>query len=230
MWNGKLKAITFSFDDGCRRDEDLVKILNKYGLKATFNINSGLLGTHFARDNNYKISPEEVKNVYIGHEIAAHTLSHPTLTKLPDDETVFLQVEADRKMLEDLCGKPICGFAYPGNGDGVTFNDRVVEIIKNRTGIKYARTAVSTYDFDLPNDLFMIGPTIHITDEKLFSVAEKFLLLEPTEPKLFYIWGHGFELDNGDGFDLSVFESFCRHIAFKEDIFYGTNSEVIITK
>ena len=35
-WQGKLKAVTFSFDDGVTQDKRLVEILNKYGLKATF--------------------------------------------------------------------------------------------------------------------------------------------------------------------------------------------------
>ena len=44
MWNGKIKAVTFSFDDGVTQDIALIKLLNKYGIKATFNLNSSLLG------------------------------------------------------------------------------------------------------------------------------------------------------------------------------------------
>ena len=44
MFNGKMKAITFSYDDGVTQDKRLIEIFNKYGLKATFNLNSGLLG------------------------------------------------------------------------------------------------------------------------------------------------------------------------------------------
>ena len=44
MWNNKKKAITFSFDDGVTQDIRLIEILNRYGLKGTFNINSCLLG------------------------------------------------------------------------------------------------------------------------------------------------------------------------------------------
>ena len=43
MWNGKLKAVTFSYDDGVMMDKRLVEIFNRYGMKATFNLNSGLL-------------------------------------------------------------------------------------------------------------------------------------------------------------------------------------------
>ncbi len=41
VFNGKYKALTFSFDDGNFDDIRLIKIMNKYGLKGTFNINSG---------------------------------------------------------------------------------------------------------------------------------------------------------------------------------------------
>lgn len=41
MWNGKKKAVTFSFDDGVTQDIRLIEIFNKYGLKGTFNLNSG---------------------------------------------------------------------------------------------------------------------------------------------------------------------------------------------
>ena len=38
MWNGKKKAVTFSFDDGVTQDIRLIEILNKYGLKGTHSI------------------------------------------------------------------------------------------------------------------------------------------------------------------------------------------------
>lgn len=44
MFDGKRKALTFSYDDGVLQDERLIRIFNKYGLKATFNLNSELLG------------------------------------------------------------------------------------------------------------------------------------------------------------------------------------------
>ena len=42
---GKTKAVTFSYDDGIVSDKKLVKILNEYGMKGTFNVNSGIM-TH----------------------------------------------------------------------------------------------------------------------------------------------------------------------------------------
>ena len=43
MWNGKNKAVTFSYDDGIEQDKQLVDIFNTYGLKCTFNLNSGIM-------------------------------------------------------------------------------------------------------------------------------------------------------------------------------------------
>ena len=39
---GKHKALTFSFDDGRKEDRRLVELFNQYGIKGTFNLNSGL--------------------------------------------------------------------------------------------------------------------------------------------------------------------------------------------
>ena len=83
MWNGKLKAITFSYDDGVTQDLRLAKMFHKYDLKATFNLNYELLGKHriLLRDGvhitHYKLDPRDVPFVYEGHEIAAHTLTFP---------------------------------------------------------------------------------------------------------------------------------------------------------
>ena len=44
MFSGKMKAVTFSYDDGVTQDIRLAELFHKYGLKATFNINSELLG------------------------------------------------------------------------------------------------------------------------------------------------------------------------------------------
>ena len=105
--NNKLKAVTFSYDDGVTQDIRLIELLNKYGLKCTFNLNSELLATRWIlsrqgqRIAHYKIYPEDVKKIYEGHEVAAHTLTHPNLTELSDAE-IIRQVEQDRMNLTEL--------------------------------------------------------------------------------------------------------------------------------
>ena len=230
MWNGKNKAITFSFDDGVTQDIRLIGILDKYNLKSTFNLNSSLLGMEGALDRNgkkvshNKIKPYDVKKVYGGHEVAVHTLIHPNLTTL-DEQTVIWQVEQDRQALQKLVGYEIKCMAYPCGG--TNNDDRVAEIIKRNTGIKFSRTITSAYNFDLQENLLRFNPSVYyIETEKLFEMGEEFIGLKPETPKLFYIWGHSYEMD-ADYISWEKFEEFCKLVSGKSDIFYGTNSEVV---
>ena len=163
MWNGKLKALTFSFDDGVTQDKRLIDILNKYNLKATFNINSSLLGLKGRLERNGvlishdKVYPSEVAKIYQGHEVAAHTLTHPLLPN-EDEQTIIWQVEEDRKKLSEMVGYEVKGMAYPCGGENN--DDRVAEIIKNNTGVKFARTITSTGNFDLQKNLHRFNPTV----------------------------------------------------------------------
>lgn len=231
MWNGKNKAVTFSFDDGVAQDRRLVEILNKYGLKATFNLCSAWLGNPEKRDENGrriangKVFPSEVRSLYAGHEVAGHTLTHPDLTQLPD-ETVAYQAERDRLILSDLCGYEVVGFAYPYGAA----NERVARVLKTQTGIKYARTVESARNFARQSDLILFKPTeYYMNVESLLSLAEEFLNVpDDGEERLFYIWGHAYELDGADGITWEKFEDFCRLISGKPNVFYGTNKEVLI--
>ena len=38
---GKRKAFTLSYDDAWPEDRPLIKLMNEYGIKGTFNLNSG---------------------------------------------------------------------------------------------------------------------------------------------------------------------------------------------
>ena len=226
-----MKYVTFSFDDGVTQDKRLIALLDKYGLKATFNLKSSLLGLKGGWEfggkwvNHIKVYPSEVKEVYAGHEVAVHTLSHPNLTG-EADETVAYQVEEDRKKLSQLVGCEVCGMAYPC-GD-VNNDDRVAEIIKNQTGVKYARTITSTYSFDLPKNLRRLDPTVYICEpEKMFDLAEKFIQLQTEEDQIFYVWGHSYEFDMMDYIKWEKFEAFCKLISGKEDIIYATNKDAL---
>ena len=133
---GYKKILTFSFDDGITQDERFINILNKYGLKCTFNLNSELLGKEGyltiqgKKINHTKIAPELIKDIYKGHEVASHTLTHPNLTTLSPEEVVR-QVENDRSKLSELVGYEVQGFAYPCGG--INSNRAVADLIKNKT-------------------------------------------------------------------------------------------------
>ena len=230
-WNGKKKAVTFSFDDGVTQDIRFIEMLNKYGLKATFNINSALLGLPGSLERNgnrvdhNKVYAQDVKSIYAGHEVAVHTLTHPNLTGL-DEKTIAYQVEQDRQTLSLLSGTEVVGMAYPCGG--VNNDDRVAEIIGRTTGVKYARTITSTYNFDIQTNLLRFNPTVcYIEEDKLFELGRKFIELETEAPLLFYIWGHTYEMD-AEYISWERVEDFCRLISGKDDIFYGTNKEVLL--
>ena len=228
----KKKAVTFSFDDGVTQDIRLIELLNKYGLKATFNLNSELLGRKGMlvrgdgmRISHYKVHPEDVKAIYEGHEIAAHTLTHPNLTGLEDEE-IIRQVEGDRLNLSELAGYEVIGMAYPCGG--VNNDDRVAEIIKNNTGIKYSRTITSTNNFDLQENLFRFNPSVYyIQLDSMMKLGEDFVALKTEAPKIFYIWGHSYEMDLGSDYWVRL-EEFFKLISGRVDIFYGTNKEVLL--
>ncbi len=229
--SNKLKAITFSYDDAVTQDIEFVELLNKYNLKCTFNINSELLGTNnmLIRENkrvaHYKIHKSDVKGIYDGYEVAVHTLTHPHLPPL-DDAEVIRQVEQDRLNLSEMVGYEVVGMAYPGGG--VNNDDRVAEIIKNNTGVKYSRTITCNDSFDLQDNLYRFNPSVyHLDFDKLMAMGEKFITMTPDKPQIFYIWGHTYEFDYRSDYRVK-FEEFLKLISNKDDIFYGTNKEVLL--
>ena len=230
MWNGKKKAVTFSFDDGVTQDIRLIEIFNKYGLKGTFNLNSGFLGLDGTLDRNGrtvrhdKVGKDKIKDVYKGHEVAVHTLTHPNLTGLEKNE-IIRQVELDRKQLSEICGYDVVGMAYPCGG--VNNDDRVAEIIKENTGVRFARGLESTYNFDLQENLLRFKPTVYYVESCLDDIVDKFLALENDKPALLYIWGHSYEMD-AEYISWEHFEDVCKKLSGHNDIFYGTNKEVLL--
>lgn len=228
----KKKAITFSYDDGVLQDIRFIELLNKYNLKCTFNLNSELLGKpgltsiNGQRIAHYKIAPEDVKSIYEGHEIAVHTLTHPNLTTL-DKEEIIRQAEQDRLNLSELAGYEVIGMAYPCGG--VNNTDEVAQIIKENTGVRYSRTITSTGNFDLQDNLYRFNPTVYHMEgfDRLMELGEKFISMKTDKPQIFYIWGHSYELDIAPEYWCKL-EEFLALISNKEDIFYGTNAEVLL--
>lgn len=223
---GKRKALTFSYDDGTIHDRKLVALMNQYGMKGTFNLNSGLFGrkenlvingidTDFSR-----IEEKEVKALYAGHEVASHTLNHPSLTGLPANMGAA-EVLKDRHNLEGLTGELVRGFAYPYG----SFNEQVEEIL-SACGIEYARTVRSTNSFDLPQDFLEWHPTCHHEAPELMTLLKKFCDEDTWNPQVFYLWGHSYEFSQKDNWQ--IIEEFMRYaFADKEKIWFATNIEIV---
>lgn len=223
--NFKDKAVTLSYDDGVAQDKRLIAIMQKYGVKGTFNVNGGMFGktpTEFKG----RMTAEEAYKLYTesGNEVAVHGYKHRSLAEL-DGAFALDDILADRKSLEKLFGKVVKGMAY-ANG---SYSDEVVEQIKT-CGIHYSRTTVSTEKFDIPTDWLRLPATCHHNNPRLMELAKDFAegaqgpYFWWKRPRLFYLWGHSYEFDNNDNWN--VIEEFCAYIGGREDVWYATNGEI----
>ena len=215
LWPGGLqRAVTFSYDDGRIFDRRLVEILNRHGLKGTFNLNSGLLGS----EGKY-VEASEIRDLYAGHEVAVHTVTHPFPRSLHYENLLWEFVE-DRRRLENLMGCVIKGCAYPFTD----FNDRVVEVLRV-AGIEYARTAFSHGGFHVPDDWLRWHPTCHdkAVDENLLN--KFFSSRWAQRDRLLYIWGHSYEFEEQGRWES--IEKICNWIGNRAGEFWAaTNGEI----
>jgi peptidoglycan/xylan/chitin deacetylase (PgdA/CDA1 family) len=226
--NGAMKALTLSYDDGVEQDRKLVEILNRHGIKATFNLNSGIQSGASGWVNQdiegrdvsiRRMNIRGLKELYAGHEVAVHGLTHPHLENL-DGESIRNELEQDRLNLERIFGTAPRGMAYPFG----RYNALVLKTVAD-CGFVYARGVKASYSFDIPAELFAYRPTCHHADPRLMELAERFIALKPAVPQVFYVWGHSYEFDTGRNWQL--IEEFCRCMAGRGDIFYATNIQAL---
>ena len=217
----KRKAFTTSYDDGTVHDVRMVETMMKYGIKGTLNVNSYNLGKKVG-----KLSADELRDLIekSGFEIAVHGYRHLSLALVESGAATY-DVMKDREVLESLFGRIVKGMAY-ANG---SYNDEVVNILKH-CGIKYSRTTVSHEKFDIPTDWLRMPATCHHNCPRLMELARSFVEKEDdayfwrNKPMLFYLWGHSFEFDRDDNWQ--VLEELCEYIGGREEIWYATNGEI----
>lgn len=228
---GKYKAVTLSYDDGCIHDIKMVKQFNKYGLKCTFNLNSGYITD---RNDGWHMSKEEITDNIInnGHEIAVHGEFHKAPGTLRAVEGIK-DVLNCRLELERQFGGIIRGMAYPDGGITRFANnadyDNIRRYLKD-LDIVYARSLGADNDkFELPTDWYNWVPTVHHSNKDVFEYIDKFVALRESDyiasntPKLFYMWGHSFEFANNK---WDLLEEICNRLSGKEDIWYATNMQI----
>lgn len=221
--DGKSKVVTLSYDDGVVQDIRLMEIMNKYGLKGTFNINSGqYFPEDGVREKYYgRMKLSEAKELYTnsGHEIAVHALNHPFLEKLSTDEIIY-EITEDRKNIERDYNTIVRGMAYPFG----TYNDEVIKVLK-MCKIAYSRTVFATESFGFPDNWLKLNPTCHHRVPNLMELTDKFLEGNKwNTASMFYLWGHSYEFDNNDNWN--VIEEFAKKMGGRDDIWYATNIEI----
>lgn len=216
---GLRKALTLSYDDGVIQDKRLIEIMQKNGLKGTFNINTGL----FAKvpGEHRRLMEQEAVDLYTdsGMEVAVHSYTHPFLELLPL-HLAFEEIRKDREEIERLFGGICRGMAYPNN----SFTEALADGLKD-LGILYSRTTVSTENFKISDDWARLPATCHHNNPRLMELAKTFAEKNVKfRSELFYLWGHSYEFDDNDNWN--VIEEFAEYMGGREDIWYATNIEI----
>jgi len=214
LWaDGKRKALTLSYDDGNYADRQLVEIMNKYGIRGTFHLNSDRLG------NDNALQKEEIKELFKNHEVSVHTVTHPFTEFIPN-ECLLQETIEDRKSLESLVGYPVKGMSYPMG----SYNENTARRLEE-FGIVYSRTTHATHNFNIPEDFLKWHPTCH---HRVVDLMEKARTSKETTKAgrswLFYVWGHSYEFNNDNNWN--VIEEFCEYLSGDDDIWYATNIEI----
>ena len=169
--------------------------------------------------NRTFLDASEIADLYRGHEVAIHTVTHPWLDRL-DPSQIATEVLEDRKALEDLVGYPVRGMAYPfGNS-----SPQVVDVLRS-LGIVYSRTCINSPSCFPPQEPLLWATTAH-QYASAPTVPERFeeLCNNPRSSGVFYIWGHSYEFHDKN--DWAGLERIFKPLSGKTDVWYCTNIEL----
>ena len=220
------KYFTLSFDDGTTEDEKMIALLKKYGIKASFCINTGLMDGNDVIEvaGNWKrMSFDYAKEnkVYEGFDVISHGYTHKELTFLSDEDIIF-EIKTDAEKIKELTGVSPVGFAYPGGT--AYYNGYITSVMLSSTNVRFARDTNDTFSFRLPDNFMAWNPTCSILDNKLFSVAEEFINAEATdEDLLFYAWDHPWAITAYNAWDKT--ERLFKMLSERDDIVFVSNTE-----
>ncbi|RMA93075.1 polysaccharide deacetylase [Hydrogenothermus marinus] len=171
------KTVIPTFDDAYKDFiENAYPLLEKYGYKGYVFVPAKLVGKYNEWDYEKLNVKKEIMDwedlrflVSKGYKIGSHTLTHPDLTKLSDEE-LKKEIFDSKKILEDKLGVEIDTFCYPYG----YYNDKVTEMVK-KAGYKYAfLVEEKRCSLDKP---YEIG-RINVAGNRVFvflSFLEKFL-------------------------------------------------------
>lgn len=184
------KFFLLSFDDGTIYDRRFVELLNKYNIRGTFNLNSGLEDFVWYYEDRFPVRRQilsEIGDLYRGHEIASHSLHHHWLNSLTPPQ-LSREIGEDCETLKAQFGLEDIGFGVPFTACG----EREIKII--RKFVRYIRLSEFAETFALPQDPYHIPIHALYNDddvrEKIRRFAENDL-----DDSLFVMAGHSYELE-----------------------------------
>ncbi len=242
------KFFTVSYDDGTEQDRRVIALMEKYGIRGTFNLSSGLFGkksyirfvegrgrsaafkdeTH-PQDyiNHFILSRQDALNLYSSPniEVAGHGAHHLVQTFLTPDEARE-EITRDIDALSELFGYRVVGHAFPKD----TFNDNVLSALRG-SGVRYARRVChlqKPQSFSFDRSAFMITPTCWQLDPFAEDLLREFVEA-PTgdEDAVFFMWGHSYELDYGTKFGCyERLERLFKMVSGAKNVRFVTNREL----
>lgn len=182
------KYFLLSCDDGTVYDGRFVALLNRYGLKGTFHLNSGLEDFVWYYEDRFPIRRQilgETVEQYRGHEIASHSLHHPWLNTLTPPQ-LSREVGEDCRALKKIFGIEQIGFGVPFTA----CEERENRLI--RKFVRYIRLSEFAENFDLPKDPYHIPIHGLYFDEDIREKIRRFADCSQ-EDALFVLAGHAYE-------------------------------------
>ena len=221
--DGKKKAFNVTFDDGILQDVRFVELMNRYGLKGTFNLNYELMRQEFEWVHEsglvVKRLPESVVvDLYQGHEVASHSLTHPSLDNL-SEEVILYELGHDKWCLGQLFGREIAGFGVPFD----YYDEHIADCAK-WLGFEYVRTSEESYSYVPPKDpYFWAAGTYHVMPG-FYDFVEGFFDTD-VELALCQIVGHSYDLDVMDLWEY--YEEVFRKISDDPNVAPMTNLELV---
>jgi peptidoglycan/xylan/chitin deacetylase (PgdA/CDA1 family) len=128
-------TVVLTFDDGFRTAlTDVAPLLARLGVRGTFYVSPGLFGKQHWQvrgDEGRLLDADDAKALAeAGMEVGSHTMSHPDLRTLGDDD-LAAELAESKAAIEKITGRPCRTFAYPYG----LYDDRVT-----------AATAAAGYD------------------------------------------------------------------------------------
>ena len=132
--DNRRKRLTITFDDGYQNVlENAAGPLAENGFQAIQFLVAGQLGGENEWDRRLGEAPEKLMDkveirewLAAGHEIGAHTMTHPHLSTLPV-EVAREEITASKKRLEDSFSAPVVHFCYPYGDCNKRIRDLVEE-------------------------------------------------------------------------------------------------------
>jgi peptidoglycan/xylan/chitin deacetylase (PgdA/CDA1 family) len=241
-----MTKVTTSWDDGDVLDLRVAELLEKYGLTGTFYI------TETYREK--RLSEAEIRKISEGHEIGAHTLTHPNLKKISSEEK-RREIAGGKAWLEQIIGKNVDMFCYPSGR-----YDEEAAMIAKESGFRGARTThmasvdtgsayemlttLSVYPMPFrkkgPNafywrrllePLVQRGPSFQKLGVSPWAMRSFEALgkaafdIAKERDGVFHLWGHSWEVEQYDLWD--ELEAVFAYVGNRSDCIYVTNGDLL---